>query len=267
MKHLNSFLPCLNRLRLLTATAFVTVFLCGCEKDPDPLYDNGTITGYIELHSYSHETTINGNNVKIIAHGPYGSKSTISDPQGNYTLSGLGNGTYEIEFNKEDFGIFRRPGIQIFGYDTLSINALLYKKVVYKMPRLSTLMTYSAYNDWDNHSVAIVTDIPAGNNEEMQIRVFLSDTKGVSFKNYLYTEIPYVYQRDDATQLMIVRADPRIVNTDEYIFKHGQPRYMIAYVCNVDDPGYFNEYFGLTIYSTVDAQQHSRIFEIKFPDQ
>ena len=264
MKHLNSFLPCLNRLCLLTATAIVTVFLLGCKKDPDPLYDNGMITGHIELYSPSIEI-INGNNVKIIAHGPYGSKSTISDPQGKYTLSGLGNGTYEIEFSKEDFGIFRRPGIQIFGYDTLSINALLYKKANYKMPQLSTLMTYSAFNEWDDHSVAIVTDIPGGDNEEMQIRVFLSDTKGVSFINYLYTEIPNVINRDGAPQSIIVRADPEIMNTNKPIFKHGQPRYMIAYVCNVDDPGYFNEYFGLTIYSTVDAQQHSRIYEIKFP--
>ena len=40
---------------------------------------------------------------------------------------------------------------------------------------------------------------------------------------------------------------------------------MIAYVCDRNDPGYFNEYYGLDIYSTVDEQQHSRVYEIKFP--
>jgi hypothetical protein len=259
---MNSLLPCLNRPSVFAAIGITAVFLCCCEKDPEPLFDNGMITGKVVI--YNPGGTLYGNNVSIIARGPYGSKSTLSDYDGNYELSGLGNGTYEIEFNKKGYGIYRQPGIQVFGNDTLTISACLYKKPNYKMPRLSTLMPYSAFNEWDDRSVAIVTDIPAGNSEEMQIRVFLSDTKGVNYKNYMYTEIPYVLHRDNAPQSLIVRANPNIVNTSEDLFKHGQPRYMIAYVCNVDDPGYFNEYYGLTIYSTVDEQQHSRIYEINF---
>lgn len=237
------------------------VFLCCCEKEPEPLFDNGMITGYVDI--YNPGGTLYGNNVSIIAHGPYGSKSTLSDYEGNYELSGLGNGTYEIEFNKEGYGIYVRPGIQIFGNDTLSISARLYKKTNYKMPRLSGIIYYLPLEDI--HSVGIETDLSADNTEELQVRVFLSDTKAVSYKNYMYTEAPYAYHRDNATQLIHFRGDPNIVNTDKPIFQHGQSRYMIAYVCDRNDPGYFHEYYNLTIYSTVDEQQRSRVYEIKFP--
>ncbi len=261
MKIMNSLLPCLNRFSLFAAISIAAVFLCCCEKDPEPLFDNGMITGNVDI--YNPGGTLYGDNVRIFAHGPYGIKSTLSDYEGNYELSGLGNGTYEIEFNKEGYGIYRRPGIKVYGNDTLIINAGLYKMVNYKMPRLGGIMYYLPYEDM--HSVGIVTDIPADNYEDMQIRLFLSDTKEVSFKNYMYTALPYLYHRDNATQLMLFWADPNIVNTDKKIFQRGKPRYMIAYVCDRNDPGYFNEYYCLDIYSTVDKQQHSRVYEINFP--
>jgi hypothetical protein len=260
---MNSFLPCLNRLSLFAAIAITAVLLSSCRKDPEPLLDNGMITGYIDI--YNTGGALKGNDVRIIAHGPYGDKSTVSDYEGNYELPGLGNGTYQVEFNKEGYGIYRRQSMQVFGNDTLIISARLYKKSSYKMPNLGTVMYYPAFENMDSRSVAIETDIPAGNYEEMQIRVFLNDTKEVSYKNYKYTDTPYAYNRENATQLMIVNADPHLPNDGGTIFPHGQTRYMIAYVCSREDNGYFDEYYGLPIYSTADEQQHSGIFEIKYP--
>ena len=109
---MNSILLCLNRLSLFTAIAITVVLLSCCQKDPEPLFDNGMITGNIDIYNYS--GALKGNNVRIIAHGPYGSKSTLSDYDGNFELSGLGNGTYEIKFDKEGYGIYSRPGITGF---------------------------------------------------------------------------------------------------------------------------------------------------------
>jgi len=133
------------------------------------------------------------------------------------------------------------------------------------MPKLSNVMYYPAFESMDSRSVAIVTDIPAGNYEQLQIRIFLNDTKEVSYKNYKSTGTPYAYNRENATQLMIVNTDPYIPNDGGPIFPHGQTRYMIAYVCSLEDNAYFDEYYGLPIYSTVDEKQHSPVFEIKYP--
>ncbi len=253
MKHLNFTLPCLNRLLLLTATASVAVFLCGCEKDPDPLYDNGMITGNIQLQSHSSEP-VYGNNVRVIAYGPYGTKSTLSDTKGNYTLSGLGNGTYVIDFMKEDFGTIRNQCIQIFGNDTLSINTYLYKKASYKMPELE--------KSKGSNTVKILSDIHEEYPDQLQIRIFINDTEGVSSKNYVYTEVPYV-REDNGIKYLNYDPDPYYPNDGGPVFKKRTKRYMIAYVCSSDDYGYFDEYYGLTIYSTVDKQQHSRVFELQ----
>lgn len=258
---MNSILPCLNRLSLFATIAITTVLLSCCQKDIEPLFDNGMITGKIDISNPG--GTLLGNDVNIIAHGPYGRSSTSSDYEGNYELRGLGNGTYIIEFNKEGYGIIRYPGVQVFGNDTVIISTRLYKKVSYKMPHLGEPVYYLPYGNV--HSVGIVTDLPADNTEEMQVRIFLSDNKGVSFKNYMHTETASAYSRDNGTQLMVFNAEPEIVNTDIPIFQHGQPRYMIAYVCDKYDPGYFDEYYARQIYSTVDEKQHSRIYEIKFP--
>lgn len=263
MKLLNSHLPCLDKPGLFLAIALFAVSVYCCEKDPEPLFDKGVISGNVTI--YNPGGNLNGNDVRIIADGPYGRRSTLSDYEGNYTLSGLGNGTYEIEFVKEGYGTYRLRDIQIFKNDTLSLSARLYKKASYKMPQLSTLMYYADFNNMDERSVAIITNIPDDFPEEMQIRVFLSDTREVSFKNYIYTEIPRAYHRENNTQLMIVSADPHYYNEGGPILPQGKTRYMIAYVCSLEDDPYFDEYYGLPIYSTVDEQQHSRVFAINLP--
>jgi hypothetical protein len=262
MKHMNSHLRCLDILSRFTALAVAAVFLCCCEKEPEPLFDNGMIHGKIDI--FNPGGYLNGNDVRVIAHGPYRSKSTLSDYEGNYELSGLGNGTYEIEFNKEGYGIYRVPGVQIFGNDTFSIGARLYKMADYKMPGLGKLMYSTDLEDLYEGYVAVVTDITSGNFEQMQIRVFLSDTKNVSFKNYMYSEIPYAHEVS-TTMVMVVNGDPQYPNWGGPIFPNGTTRYMIAYVCSQDDQPYFNEYYALPIYSTVDEHQHSGVYEIKYP--
>lgn len=246
MKHLNFILPCLNGLLLLTATAFFAVFMCGCEKVSDPLYDNGMITGNIQLHSNSSEP-VYGNNARVFAHGPYGTKSTLSDTKGNYTLSGLGNGTYVIDFTKEDFGTIRKQCIQIFKNDTLSLNAYLYKKASYKMPELS--------QSKGSNSVRILSDIPEEDWELLQIRYFISDTKEVSSRNYEYSEVARVSEDNGIKYLFYYGP----------AYEQGTRFYMIAYVCNSDDDGYFDEFYGVTIYSTLDEKQHSQVFELQIP--
>jgi hypothetical protein len=257
---MNSHLRCLDIISLFTALAVAAV-LCCCEKEPEPLFDNGMIHGKIDI--YNPGGALFGNDVKIIAHGPYGSKSALSDYEGNYELSGLGNGTYEIEFNKEGYGIYRVPGVQIFGNDTFSIGVRLYKMADYKMPELGELMYPTDLEDLYEGYVAV--DITSGNTEQMQIRVFLSDTNSVSFKNYMYSEIATAHDWFSSTRLMIFNGDPQYPNWGGPIFPPGKTRYMIAYVCNIDEYPYFNEYYALPIYSTIDEHQHSGVYEIKYP--
>ena len=256
-------LSCLDMNFKLAIIAIVMGSLCiSCKKDPEPLFSQGMITGSITMSDGSDAA-----NASIVAHGPYGSSSTLSDADGKYKLPGLGNGTYEIEFYKEGYGRKFMQGVQIFGNDTIYKNAKLYKKADYKMPKLSSVLYYSSFPHMDEYSVAIVTDIPEDNNEEMQIRVFVSDAKNVSYKNYIHSDQAYAFKREYNTQVLVARANPQIVNSNgERLYEKGQTLYLIAYVCSIyDEIGEFNEYYGVSLFSTLDEQQHSQVIEIKAP--
>ena len=80
------------------------------------------------------------------------------------------------------------------------------------MPELGKLMYSTDLEDLYEGYVAVVTDITSGNTEQMQIRVFLSDMENVSFKNYMYSEIPSAHDWVSSTQLMIVNGDPQYPN-------------------------------------------------------
>jgi hypothetical protein len=260
---MNSLLPCPDRLYLFAGITFILGFLSySCEKEPEPFYSNGVITGTVQLRDGTDPA-----NTKIIAHGPYGSSSVSSDSEGEYKLQGLGNGTYEIEFTKANYGTIREQGIQVFGNDTIFLSVRLYKKADYKMPKLGAVLYYHSYQQMDEHSIAIQTDIPLENTEVMQIKVFVNDNKDVSYTNYKHCCNAYASVSEDATVLMVVPVNPQVVNSEgKYLFNSGQTLYLIAYVCNIQEEiAEFSEYYGLPIFSTVDEQQHSRVIEFKAP--
>jgi hypothetical protein len=236
---------------------------CCTEEEPEPIYSQGVLTGAVHVYENADPS-----NTKITARGPYGSSSTVSNVDGSYKLGGLGNGTYEVEFFKEGYGRIVEYGVQVFGNDTVYVYAWsLYKMADYNMPKLSTVLYYSAFPYMYEHDVAIVTDIPNDQGEQMQIRVFVSDQKNVSNKNYLHSDMAHASSRENGTDVMIFEANPQIVNSDGLrLFESGQTLYIIAYVCSVEEEtGQFSEYYGLPIFSTVDENQHSPVIEIIAP--
>ncbi len=262
--HQRSFhLLCLSMNCKFTIIVLITGFLSSsCNKEPEPLYSSGMITGTVQMHDNTDAT-----NTIIIAHGPYGSQSTLSDFDGKFKLPGLGNGTYEIEFSKEGYGSKFRQGVQVFGNDTVFLDIELHKKADYKIPVLSSVLYYPSFSNMDENSVAIVTDIPWDNNDRMQIRVFVDVTENVSNKNYTHSDQAYAYERENNTRLMVFCANPGIVNSEnEHLYDKGQTLYLIAYVCSIyEEIGEFSEYYGVPIFSTVDEQQHSQVIKIIAP--
>lgn len=264
MNQMNFRLRCHERICKLIILALVSGFLFSCaEEDPEPFLSEGMITGTIYMYDDSDPI-----NTRVIAHGPYGNPSTYANSDGSYELQGLGNGTYEVEFFKEGYGRIVKYGIQVYGNDTVRVDAWALRKMAdYKIPQLSTVLYYNTFpNMWESE-VGIVTDIPEANDEEMQIRVFVSDQKNVNSKNYLHTDPAYAVKREGSTQVMVFEANPQIVNSGgKLLFRSGQKLFIIAYVCSKEDQiGEFNEYYGLPVFSTVDEKQHSQVIEIIAP--
>ncbi len=264
MNQKNLHFPCRERIsRLILLALLLGSLYCCTKEEPKPLHSKGVLSGTVYMHDHTDPT-----NTRIIARGPYGSPSTIANADGSYKLEGLGNGTYEVEFFKKGYGRIVQYGVQVFGNDTVYLDAWeLYKMADYNMPKLSTVLYYSAFSDMYEHDVAIVTDIPEDNAEQMQIRVFVSDEKNVSNTNYQYSVVARAFARENRTPVMVFEANPQIVNSDGLrLFESGQTLYIIAYVCSVEEEiGQFSEYYGVPLFTTVDVIQHSPVIEILAP--
>ena len=250
-----------DRSTFLIMIIFLLCFGCK-DNDPEPLYSNGMITGVVMTSKSEYLAK-----VMVTAYGPYGSLTSETGTDGIYKIPEQGNGTYEIEFSHENYATKFRQGVQVFGDDTIQLNTIrLFEKPDYQMPNLFSVMYYSSFPYMSEYSIGMVTDLPKYTTEEMQIRVFINDNEDVSDKNYLYSDQAQAVERSDGSQVMVVLANPQIVNSDgKRLFKTGQTLYLIAYVCSIDESPEFNEFYGLPIYSTVDQQQHSPVIEFKAP--
>ena len=258
MNLMSFLLSCLERICRIAVLLLIVVSLYNCsEEEPEPFYSNGMIKGTVYLNNFTTEHP-DPANTKIIAHGPYGSSSALADSEGSFELGDLGNGTYAVEFFKEGYGRFTQYGVQVYGNDTVSLWQSLMILPDYEMPELSTVLYSSSLPTLEEHQVALVTDIPNDNYEEMQIRVFVSDQKIVSDKKYLFSAWAFAVRDAYQTQLMVFNMDSQKV-------AKGTKLFMIAYVCYIYDSGEFNEYYGLPVFSTVDEKQHSQVIEIIAP--
>lgn len=240
-----------NKLSLITGIAGIFI-TCSCsEEDPEPLFTASVIRGHVSFY-YGDPAP---EDIIVTARGPYKRRSVLTDSQGEYWLSGLGNGTYELEFMKEGYGTKYQYGIQLFGNDTVTRHELLYEKVAesYKLPLFYEIHDRITYPWVSEGEIVITTSWPTGNipPDNIMIRVFMSDRDNVSYMNYQSTRRGRGLWRNGFDNLLVV--------VDNLPFEYGQEIYLIAYVCNPDEEGYLNNYLGIWTFSTLEPEKHSQV--------
>ena len=231
-------------------TGMVVTFSC-TEDDPGPLFTSSVIKGRVRFH-YPDQPPVN---VGISARGPYGKQAVFTDSSGFYQISGLGNGTYELEFWKEGYGTKYHYGIQLFGSDTVSRNEELYERVKgwSKLPEFYEIHDRITY-PWVREGCIVITtswSVDKKPDGSTPIRVFLDDHEKVSYMNYKCTRRANFLRRSGFDYLLLT--------VDDLPFEYGQEIYLIAYVCNPEEEGYLNTYLGVWTFSTLENDKHSQV--------
>ncbi len=243
--------------RFFLPVVFLAVLFAGCEKDPVPLTTNSVIYG-IARADYE------GGGVTVTAFGPYGNKSSVTDEDDNFSIGGLGNGTYYLEYMKEGFGTLRQYSIRVFGNDTVRA----YITQLYRMPELvyppALLRAYTGVRPRsypEKTWIAIDTDFRQEeiNKKIYQMVLFFSDKKDVSWSSSRQSGFFHDLQFND--QLLTIYIDiPRMK------FKTGTTVYVIAYPCNnQENSPYLDTYLGRLIYSTLDKDHPSNVVSFVMP--
>jgi hypothetical protein len=226
-----------------------------CTEDlPEALFTDGMIRGHVSY--YEGEIPYG---IKVVASGPYGTKSALSDSSGLFIIKNLGNGTYELVFESDGYGSIHKYGIQVFGYDTIVVNATLYKMIdVFIMPEFIELYHSSSFPGMYGNEIVIETNV-LRSDQLPDLRFFVDTKNTVSYKNYQYTIMSSPFQRNEI--------EHSIYSVDLYGFpcESGVKLYLKAYICNPDDIGYCNNYDGYYVYSTLDTKNCTATHSFTLP--
>ena len=132
-------------LKIIILSSFI-LFLFGCGKKEKAILPSGNIVGFVELvdengNMYKEKE---GVNVSI----EYPSESTITNEYGRFEFWEILAGTYNLNFNKEGFGTYKKFGYQFIGGN---VPALLYTTYLYELPNIEIQsLNVSYYNNTIN---------------------------------------------------------------------------------------------------------------------
>ncbi len=227
-----------------------------CEKKPDPLYTNSVITGYSDIYDAMNQNA----KIRVVASGPYGQTFAETGESGQYTISGLGNGTYRLDYMKEGYGTIKQYGIQLFGNDTISAGrVILFKRYdSYKLPvfRGTTIETRG-------NLYVVIEPVQLKFEEVTPIVFFMDVKKNVDYKNYAFSSASYYKWRPDQSSENF----NLYFDTGSLPFKSGTEVFVIGYVGNPNEcnNGYFDKYLGIEQYSTLVPEKHSQVMSFIMP--
>ncbi len=247
---------------LVAGLALIMLLLpAACEKDPVPLTTNSVITGDVRTEDYDRE------GITVIATGPYGETSVLADENGDFTFTGLGNGTYCLDYAKEGYGTIRRYNIQLFGDETVRVAQV----VLYKKPGPEELPTLKeAYigarprTGPERPWICIDTYVlrQSSGYYIFQFALCLHTDKNVSWDNCRMRNLTWVGQYNGDRYSVYID----FMSMADYPFRSGETVYIIGYPCNKSEAvGYLDTYLGTMFYSTLDKTRSTNVVSFKMP--
>jgi hypothetical protein len=230
----------------------------GCEKDPEPVTTNSAIhtsASVLDL-DIIHE-------IKITAEGPYGDKSILV-PEGEYGyIEGLGNGTYNLLYSTDGYGTIEKQNIKLFGGDTVHISQVMIYKKPPKFTTPELIRAYIGYpNGADYPNMCIETNYKPEDRPNLQMIFFIGTSPDVDWNRFITYSVSFSSEyTGDNTWTAFIPMYEGIMT----MFQPGEHLFFKGYACNNMDPGYFDYYQGLQVFSTMDKSRHTNVADVILP--
>lgn len=247
-----------NRLFCFIFISVISLIF-SCKKEPEPIYSDSSITGVAHVfNSYDNDT------ITVIATGPYGSISQVTDKDSRYNFEGLGNGTYRLDFMKDGYGTIHQYGIQLFGFNEVMAPAthLFRKYSKYEIPVFSGINFGVRPRAFPEQMCVIISS-------KQQLGYFpllfyLSTDENVSYQNYQVCIGNY----DVYGPFETVKDDKIYIGLNLIPFSSGSKVYLTGYVCNKSEytyDGYIDRYLGKLALSTFEADKQTPVMNFIMP--
>jgi hypothetical protein len=201
---------------LMFILAIATVSCSSDDSNNDPI-TKANITGSVNLYDEG-TTLLDESNmlVKVVGTNPL--ITALTNSNGQFVLEDVPFGTYTIEYEKEQYGVFKKFNFSHQG------NANAITEIPSLGKKSSTETTDLLVNIVNGQVVFSITTSPAGNNSNRRyVRYFLSTSATVSNSNYMYHSPTFISQinpyQSTLTQTELINAG----------FTSGQTVYVKAY--------------------------------------
>lgn len=201
---------------LMFILAIATVSCSSDDSNNDPI-TKANITGSVNLYDEG-TTLLDESNmlVKVVGTNPL--ITALTNSNGQFVLEDVPFGTYTIEYEKEQYGVFKKFNFSHQG------NANAITEIPSLGKKSSTETTDLLVNIVNGQVVFSITTSPAGNNSNRRyVRYFLSTSATVSNSNYMCHSPTFISQinpyQSTLTQTELINAG----------FTSGQTVYVKAY--------------------------------------
>lgn len=246
--------------RQILYCSIMILLLISCEKSPQAVNNAGIISGYARDEQWNELSE-----VVVSAFGPYGKLSTTTDSEGHYEFNGMGNGSYYLEFGRNDLGIRRLYNIRIFNGESVRADIVLYelpgdfRMPEFKRAYIGTRPRSYPVQKW----ICLETNVTSVNqkiyNYGFELILFLSRKPDISCEKY---DLVFPYWNgmwwDDPITFYI---DPPMLP-----FKTGEEIFVICYAGNKnEDPDQLDPYTGRPEFSSLDRTRHSNVVSFIMP--
>jgi hypothetical protein len=210
----------------------------------------GSIAGFVTLYDEFGGLIEDGSGVGVAVSRGTTTKSTETISGGSFSIGELPAGSYDITFDKENFGISKMYGLQLAGGENP-----MYVNHVYLHEKTTTnilIFDVSLNEEFEGagYRVVLTTALDPFATRRRSFIVFVDHTNAVSDKHYLFYKTMSI---NHASGLM---DEPLFDNEWLSQFASGTELYFIAYPVSTGDEGYF-ETNGLRYFPSVGEPTES----------
>lgn len=222
---------------------YLVIFFNSCNKEENTFY-TGNIIGFVNLVDENGNELIDKSGVKVsLDNTKY---SVISNDIGRFAFTDIPAGTYNLTFDKEGFGIFKRFSYQFIGGN---VPALLYETKLYQQP---TIEIQSLDIFLEDNIIKISGTLTE--KSEYSVQFFVGFSSDVSDRNYHYKSWRYGISGFTSNSF---GDNIYLSNTP---FSHGDKVYIVVYFYNPYDlSGYYD--YNLEEFFISSSKKASNIIE------
>jgi hypothetical protein len=237
--------------------SIILLLTSACEKDTELKLRSGQLFGNVSLINES-QLAQNKSGVEIRIEGSEPELKTTTDESGQFTISNLVSGTYNVIFNKEGFCEHKIIGYQFIGGNKPASlgNIDIYLKPTFQITNLEISQANVESTEINLLIKANVSDF--NTNSYAYFRYYLSNNENVSFSNYISTGFKPLNPITEELEINI--------QTNTLKFPIGSELYMIIYPTTESNQYYIDIQTGNYIYSTVNSEKPSNVAKTAVPN-